>query len=229
MNFLDLVQTLAAEAGTVSPADITDVADYASGSGPDEHVADLVRWIRQSDREIQLQRDDWRFRSKEGQLYLDPGDGDYDARQQIKDYYKVFPFSQGNRYIRINDDFFPVRYVPYRKWAGNFDFRRRKTRASRPTHFTMAPDNRIKVYPTPAEASLLHFEYVRTPCMMTFVNECEPIIPVPFRMLIVYKALMKHAMHDEAQAQAQRAQIEYNALIIAMRNDQVPEIGFSIG
>ena len=229
MNFLDLVRTLAAEAGTVSPADITDVADYSTGSGPDEHVADLVRWIRQSDRDIQLERDDWRFRSREGDLYLDPGDGDYDVRQQIKDYYKVFPYSQGSRYVRINDDFFPVRFVPYRQWAGNFDFRRMKTQPGRPTHFTMAPDNRIKVYPTPSAAAVLHFEYVRKPCMMTFVNECEPIVPVPFRMLIVYRALLDHAMSDEAEAQVPRAQIKYRELQMRMRNDQAPSMEFSIG
>ena len=229
MNFLELVQTLAAEAGTVSPADITDVADYASGTGPDEHVADLVRWIRQSDREIQIERDDWRFRLKEGQLELDPGDGDYDVRLRIKDYYKVLPYSHCRRIIRVNEDIFPLTFVTYPKWAGNFDVRRLRTRPGRPTHFTVGPDNRLKVYPVPSRTVHLTFDYVRTPCMMTFVNECEPLIPPPFRMIIVYRALMKHAMHDEAQMQAQRAQIEYRRMLMSLRNDQLLEMRFSIG
>jgi hypothetical protein len=65
--------------------------------------------------------------------------------------------------------------------------------------------------------------------MMTFVDECESIIPLPFRMLIVYRALMKHSLHDEAQAQAQRAQFEYQRLLMSMRNDQLPETRFKIG
>jgi hypothetical protein len=93
----------------------------------------------------------------------------------------------------------------------------------------MAPDNKIKVYPTPADPGLLHFEYVRTPCMMTFVNECETIIPVPFRMLIVYRALLDHAMSDEAQNQVPRAQLKYRELQMRMRNDQAPGMEFSIG
>lgn len=229
MNFLELVQTLAAEAGTASPADITDVADYSSGTGPDEHVADLVRWIRQSDRDIQLERDDWLFRIKEGSLELYPGDGDYDVRQAIADFWRVSPYSQGARFIQTDNDRLPVNFVTYPQWRGNFTRRRLKAREGRPTHFTVSPDNRLKVYPVPSTAVQLYFDYVRTPCMMTFVNECEPIIPVPFRMLLVYRALMKHAMHDEAQAQAQRAQIEYQRLMMSMRNDQLMEMRFKVG
>ena len=229
MNLLELVKALAAEASTVSPSEITTVTDYASDPVPNEHVADLIRWIRQSDREIQVERDDWLFRLKEGKIDMFPGDGDYDVTNFISDYWRVSPYSQGHRYIRVGTDYMPVEYVTYPQWRGDFDRRRLKASQGRPTHFTVAPDNTLKVYPIPSTESELFFDYVRKPCLMTITDECEPVVPQAFRMLIVYRALMKHAMHDESQFQAQRAQVEYNRMMMSMRNDQLPETRFKVG
>lgn len=221
MNLLELVQELAAETGTVSPSDITDVS-----SPGDEHVEDLVRWIRRANQDIENERDDWRFRIKEGQLDTFKGDEAYDVTQTHSDFQKVLPYRHPWKisYIRVDDAIYPIRYVPYPIWTGDYDRRNERTQQARPIAYTIDNEEKMRLYPIPDKQYRLNFNYVSNPQFMTLTNTCEPRMPARHHRVIVLRALYEYAMSDEAQAQTQRGYRLYKRALMNLRNDQLPRV-----
>lgn len=218
MNLLELVQDLAAETGTVSPSEISDVK-----SPENDHVADLVRWIIRSNHEIELERDDWRWRIKEGELEITAEEDVTEVGYQITDFHKIIPYRQPWRmgYVTVDREYFPVRYVRWPVWTGDYDVRVARTQPSRPIAWTMDPQEHVRTYPVPNHDITLRFNYSSEAQVMKQVNDCEPRMPERFHRVIVYHAMIWYAMHDEAQFQFQSADRRYRRMRMKLNNDQL--------
>lgn len=225
MNYLELVKELAAETGTVSPSQIEDVADAS-----DDHVNDLVRWIDRANHEIELQRDDWKFRIKEGEVELCKDEPVQRVKPQIKDFKDVLPYRHPwrIRYATIERDVFPVRFIPWIRWTGEYDVRVARTRPGRPTVFTVDNQARIRTYPVPHKDTMLKFNYISEAQVMNRVNECTPRMPDRHHRVIVWYAYMQYAGSDEASLKYQTGNRTLRQLMMNLRNEQLPEVRVAV-
>ncbi len=225
MTFLELVQDLARETGTMENADPIN-GEISTLQDPDnDYLIDLIRWTRKAWVAIQLESD-WDYLIKQGEVTT-TADQDYvDVASQVSDFRLLLPYiaPYGRRWISI-DDREPVWVVRYPRWAGWNAVR--QSRNARPRNCTILPDgqseHRMKLWPTPNKVYTITFDYIRTPQELS-ADDDEPAMPARFHDAIVYRAMVKYAGYDEASPQYQRAKTELAGLMIQMRLEHLPQM-----
>lgn len=206
MNFLQLCQRVRQEAGLSG----TGPAAVTNQTGMDLKI---VSWVSSAWEEIQLLRNDWAFAWADDGFTLVPGQAKYlpaDYGLGVTDWVLET--------IRI-DDGTTRAFLKYIPWG---DFRRlyETTDQDQPVYFTLAPDGRIYLAPTPDDAYPLKGEHYRTPQYLTS-NTDIPRCPARYHMAIVYKALMMYAAHDDAANVFADASARYTALLNKMESTEL--------
>lgn len=218
MNYLELVQDLAAETGTERPEEITGLSSPATG-----HQADLARWIRRACREIELEHTDWYFRRAQMSLSLSAGTNSYDLTSLVPDYDQIWPyvFPYGREWALLDDNRYQgVRYIRWDEWRGWVESQSEKE--GRPRLFSVDPDDTLFVFPKPREAHTFKVDYAREATELSDDGD-EPAIPDKFHSAIVFFAIVEYAGYDSATQVYQRASRQLNRVMMRLRNDQLPD------
>jgi len=201
MNFLDLSNALAREAGISGGAAVVDVAS-AKGE-----AARLVNWIRRADLDIQGLYFDWKFLWKSHSLTTSDGTSDYTGPTDVHFWDSDKAAIGDNRGIVV---------VEYELWDGFDDGAK-----GQPWMIIVMPDNSLKLYPTPDDAYTVTLPYYRTPVEMSANNDAS-VIPEPFHDLIWMRAILKYAFYEAAPEAMERVRAEYPERLRALESHQLP-------
>lgn len=212
MNFLQLCQRVASESGIASTG-VTSVDNQAG------ILAKIVSWVKQSDIDIQLEREDWDFlyRNAIGQLqvgmniYL-PGD------LGMSDLSWVKGVIVNGRAVTLDSWDAYTLQVRYQGKVNDT--------AETPSLITVSPENKIIVYPTPTQAVELDIDYYSSPVEMT-TSTSESIIPSAYREMIVQRALMYFAENQEDTLRYNQADLRYKQWLKRLTSAQKPKTVFA--
>lgn len=206
MTFLELCKRLRQEAGIsgVGPTAVT---------GQTGEYAKVVDWIKRANRDLQNMDVSWDFMWAQYSLQTtesSPGDflRDYTLSNVSaidKDSVQCYLTADQTNYWRMTK-------LEYPAWRYRYNMPASQLTAQKPTMYTVLPDGTFRLEPKPDADYTITFDYYRTP--VELVNGTDvPIIPEPFHLVIVYKALLDYGRFENATEQYSAAQVEYAQLL----------------
>lgn len=184
-TYLELCQEMAREVGIPGSGPTTV-------SGQTGELGDIVRYIRDADLDIKRRWHDWNFMwasttntTSVGNRTLtssNPSDLGYWNVDKI-----VYNYN--------SDDFVFLEYCEWEEYALKYKFG--TVDNDEPFLFTIRPDRVIEVYPPAAQSKSVYLEYWKKPIAMTTDSD-ESIVPEEFHRLIIVRAKIYYAEHEDA-------------------------------
>jgi len=225
MNFLELCQAAARESRTV------DSGRPLSVVGQVGREAKFVHWVREAWREIQIERNAWRFMRRYYSAGLLPDTMAYtpaslaitDLNRWIDekiDRVTIYKTSLG---AADESEIRPLDYADFRA-----TYLRGVHDANRPMHWSVSPDNELMIGPKPDAAYTVQGPYQRT-AQVLVANADTPICPTDYHMVIVWRALKMMSDHDEALAVGGTADFRARTLMNLMETTQLPQLRMAVG
>lgn len=222
-TFLELAQDVARESGTVSGTNPSAV------TGQTGRLLKIVEWTAQAWTLIQNLHADWRFLRREFSGTTTAGSGAYTAASWNLDDFAQWITERHAATIYLtatgpSDE----RHLSEIDWQ---DYRRLYGRGTQvnnyPTHYAISPANEFCLGAIPNATYTVRGEYVRRPQVLA-ANTDEPLIPVRFHDIIVWRALMLLHGHDEGGFAFQNAAANFREMLEDLERDQRPRprIGF---
>lgn len=210
-TFLQLVNKVEENSGTIDTRSNPTVDVTAPATLRQQKI---VNWVADAWSLIQNARTDWRFMRGEFEHALVTGQQRYTAAQLgLSDLATwVGPLSNQPDPMACFDpaiggaDQQRVRFLQWDAWRERYA--RGAIASSRPIHWSIDFDNKLCIGPAPDRAWTLCGEYIRTPQVLS-ANADVPRLPAQFHDVIVYRALMLLADHDEAPSALIPAQGKY--------------------
>lgn len=226
-TYLELCNKAAKESGLFS-----GTTPISAVTGQTGNAADMVRWVSDSWKNVQLLHRGWKFRRidiSDKSLIVDTA---YYAKTAFaltdvaefiggtapndRDAFTLYDSSIG-----VSDEA-PVYWI---EW-GTFKrrYRRGSQTSNRPVHYSIAPDGKLWFGPAPDKAYTMNGEYIRDAQILTD-NADIPICPEDHHDIIVWGAVKKAHENDEDSVAAMAiARNEYEARYTALLLDQLPRI-----
>jgi hypothetical protein len=174
----------------------------------------LVGWIADAYDEICASHHDWNFLWDEFEkstiadtvTITKPSDiGYWDKDSFYLDY--------------TTDDYQKLTEMPYKRWRTSF--RNGVRTSNKPTHFAVRPDKNIVLEPIPDAVYTLTADYYKTATRLS-ANTDEPLIPTNFQRIIVVRAKIYYAEHDNAPEVMSGAMQEFQVLINSLKGAELP-------
>ena len=201
MNYKDLVNALAREAGVSGGGNISTVSSTTG------ETARLAYWIKQADLDIQGMYFDWKFLWTPFGFSTEAGKPEYAAplERHWWDRDKA----------RIGDA--PVADITeYELWDGI-----ESQDEDAPHRIILMPNGNLKLLPTPDGAYSVSLPFYRSPKPMA-VDTDVSLIPDPFHDLIWMRALLKYAFYEAAPEVLERVSTEWPDRLQALQSHQLP-------
>lgn len=226
-TFLTLCGDLTDESGAIGTAP-------SAVTGQTGRQKKCVNWIRRAWELIQNSSADWRWMQGEvSAVALTIDDMNYSATDLGIS--SRFGEWRGDRFVggvwyrpwTIYDnsigqsDESPLKQIPYEQWRQSYD--RGSHDANRPIEYAFAPDQSIRFGPKPDIAYRVRGEY-RKSIQVLAADGDTPELPSRFHDIIVWRAIMLLAGHDESDPAFQQASAKYAELLLDLQRDQLPAI-----
>ena len=224
MNFLQLAQAVKRESGLSGGAP----ASLATAKGDD---ARIFQWVNWAWRDIALMHESWFFRRGEAlgetsAMVMSPTASapgfaltDWATWKPQADDYRPSAW-------RVTDGQaaeHPLQFLPYDSFRSRFIV---GVHTPGPVRFwSVAPSGDLLLGPTPDAAHRVRASYIRDVVDMT-ADADEPAMPQRFHAIIVWRALREYGGYDAASEVFQRADQNYNMLMSALTQAQLPRPGF---
>lgn len=229
-TYLQLVKDTARESGTVPGySSIVSVVNQVG------RVALFANWVRQAYRDIQNDRDDWRWLQAdfEGTAlngvnsfaasdlsidadrfshWINPNDGE--------EHMTCYPTASGI----VDEEYLHER--SYDRFKRAFMVGEESLKTGRPAYYAITPQNRIILHPTPDADHVLKGSYYKAPQNLA-VNDDQPEMPRRYHDMIMWGALVHMATYDEAFEQIQIFQGRYDKMRQDMISENTPTIGLA--
>lgn len=227
-TFLQLVNKVEERSGTIDTRNQATVDVTAPAT---LRHAKIVNAVSEAWTIIQNGRNDWRFMRGEFQHALATGQARYTAAEMgLTDLSQWGgPLSNDPDPMACHDPAegvagqHAVRYCRYDAWRATYA--RGVHAENRPANWSLDFDGKLCVGPTPDRAWVLTGEYVRTPQLLALNADVPRCLP-QYHDVIVYRALMLLADHDEAPAALIPAQGKYAEAYRALVNNQTEPVNF---
>lgn len=124
-------------------------------------------------------------------------------------------------------------YIPWMQWPDSFarslpgrEFNNSEdTTKARPRYFTITPDGKMQVYPTPDKKYIMHF-YCNSAIQELDDELDSPFLPEHLHMMIVWKAVMEYAMYHVDRSVLERARSKYRVFKKLVEDRWMPDIKF---
>lgn len=208
MNLLELCNRVRQESG-VSTTEILTV------SGQQWIIAKIVAWVKQADTDITGMRPDWNFLWRTADASLVADQQLYSiADLGLFNMDKLYSFQLGTRLLK------PVSWQSFKLYGYSTDGRK-----GQPQGYTFRPDGLIAFYPTPDQVYIGTVEYAHKVEPLLLDGD-ESLIPVKYRDVIVQKALMYYASHEEDNSLYQVANQRYEEYLTRLVAECVAPIVF---
>ena len=228
-TYLELCQATAKESGTVSGDGLP--ASVVAQTG---RLAKITGWVQQAWRDIQNERDSWRWLKAEFSGETIIGGKRYTSSDMgITDRFSSWIGTGEPEEERLScyltatgrTDERTMEYWPWDAFYVQFLRGAAAEKTGRPVYWTIAPDNRLVFAPTPDAAYTVRGMYRKS--MQTLsANGDIPEMPERFHDLIKWKALIHLANADESMNQNPLWRLEYRDLMNALVRDQLPKVRF---
>jgi hypothetical protein len=228
-TFLELCQDVARESGTVSGSQPSSVA------GQTGRLAKVVNWTAQAWTLIQNRRNGWRWMRKEFTGDTIASTARYTAASfNITDLarWHVDNAATGELPVSIYRqstgaaDEGSIVYVSWPVWRARYGRGAQVT--NRPVEYTISPSGELCLGPVPDDAYVINGEYWKTPQVLS-ANADVPECPERFHDIIVYRALMLLAGHDEASTTYAEAMANYTQMLADLERDQFEQVSLGGG
>jgi len=226
MNFKEICQRVEIESGTVDVS-----ALLSTVVGQTSRKLKVVGWVQAAWQIVQGARTDWRFMRREYGQILQAGKGSYTGADLSVPRFSMWLRDQRDyRPHSIYDpdigatDLTPLSEISWNRWRDEFG--RGAQTAGRPQVYAISPDDRICLGPVPDKAYRLEGEYLRE-FQSLAADSDVPEIPATHHLVIVWRALMLLADHDEADKALSSATAKFITAMEKLERDQVdrPRIG----
>jgi hypothetical protein len=236
MNFLQLVNRALQEAGSSLPA-LTTVASPTAGE-----ASRFVGWVQDAWNEIQVMKYDWNFlrpwiqftTTTNQQVYTPaavmaiatnsvtgtPMSGNV-LQQWVRRTFRCWITSQGTPSEQIQN------FMDWDEFRNIYVYATQRTNYARPVIVSVDPAKSLWFGPIPDSASgpgdsyTISMEVWLQPQIIAGDNDI-PIMPIPYHMLIVWKALEYYAGFESAPEVMARSQSGWNKLFPQLMIDQLP-------
>lgn len=109
--------------------------------------------------------------------------------------------------IGTNRDGLPLDFMSWPEWQRNYEMANRER--SQPTHVTFTPDGQVDFYPRPDIPYTVSFIYEATPNALSDPED-EPDLPMEYREIIAWAAVLKYALWDKNPGVERYAMKYYN-------------------
>lgn len=225
MTFLEICQDFVSELGV------------ANGTGPNSvlnqtgEYRNVVRWIRDSSLWIDNNWKDWKYLKLE---YF----GVLGTNNEISlDRFAPAPNNPPGVLVRRWDKdsmwidkqgitASPLAFVEWDRFRQLYDTSRDlPNQRSKPTTFTIRPDNTIQTFPIADALYTMSGEFWRRPPVLKVDND-TPLMPAEFHRLIVCRAAIMYGNREDAPEIISGMETEYDTLLPMLQADQLP--GFDL-
>lgn len=231
-TFLQLCSLLATRSGSIGTAP-------AAVTGQTGRQAKCVDWVMNAWEIIQSDSTDWTWMQAEvaataltisqtgytgAQLGIASRFAEFKGDRDV-DGIVFQPWTIYDNSIGQSDEN-ALREIAFAQWRVSYD--RNTHTAQRPTVYAIAPDSTIRFGPKPDKAYRVRGEYRKTPQVLA-ANGDIPELPDRFHQIIVWRAIMLIAGHDEGDPQYQFAAQKYGELMLALQRECLPAINLGGG
>lgn len=207
MTYLELCQKLRQECGI-------------QGSGPTSVTgnsglqAKLVNWIADANDEICAMWFDWAF------LWTELEETTVADSEEITKPSDLGVYDRDSFYLDYStDDYQKLTEIDYAAWRRVY---RQGTKTSdMPSFFAIAPNRNIILEPPPDDEYTLTAHYWKTATRLS-ANADNTLVPTRFQRIIIARAKMYFAEHENAPEVLQGAMMEYNSLLMNLEASQLP-------
>lgn len=205
MTFLELCQAVRQECGITG----TGPASVISQTGMHGKIVD---WVKQADLHIQGLYHDWNFMWAEASLDISAAN---DTVVQPNNFYHAEP----NTFM-LDDGTTksPMSIIPYKDLKDRIKY---QSSTAKPDALAIKPTGNFKLSAIPDNDYTLTFDYYKIPTEMSG-NTSVSLIPEQHHRLIVLKAKIYYAEHEEADALVKYIAPEYTTLMSKLVSDQLP-------
>jgi hypothetical protein len=219
LTFLSLCQETASLAG-IPGGGPTSVVDQTG------EKARVVSWVRNAYIDVQRRHETWAFLKKDlsfttttgGQVYTLTDMGATDLNLLDVESLRIYQTTLG-----VADEQFMVEW-DYESMRDTYQYGTQTP--GRPTCFAQREDRALVLGPkADATGYTIVGRYWRTPHTL-MADSDEPLIPNHFRMVIVYRALLKYAGYEAAAEVKTHALEEYGSLMRELERNQLPPLCF---
>ena len=197
MNYLQLCQRFVEDTGIEGQGPTTV-------TGQTGIYGKVVRWVRDADRAIQNKHQDWDFLWAEYSFETIAGVTQYVAPSTIGTW--------GEFWIEIDGEYRQLDIIGFDEWK-RLD--RATDEQDAPHCLAIDPQRNLRLYPAPDDEYTISTEYWRSPKVLA-TNTDTSLIPTRFERIILCRAKMYFAEHDEAPVLIQTAPQEYMEILREM-------------
>jgi len=218
-TFLELCQDVARESGTISGTQPTTVASQTG------RLAKIVDWTIDAWRRIQNDRNAWKWMRTEFSGSITSGTARYTAASFSLSRHARWLTDANNLTIYktatgVSDES-ALTVISWDTWRQTYG--RGSQTNNRPVSYAVSPSGELCFGPIPDDSYTINGEYYKSPQILAD-NTDEPECPARFHQIIVQRALVSLAEHDEALVTAAAAQKNYNEIMLDLESDQLPTI-----
>lgn len=215
-TFLELCSDLRREAG-ISGAGPTTVVSQTGEMGR------VVEWVKKAYRDLQNLHANWDFLKTEFSFSTIASTANYTktaAGLTELGSWKVDEFTCYLTATGVADEQ-PLEYVPWDDFKAGYTLGTLSTQTNRPQVVTVKPDQSLTFWPIPNDVYTIKGEYYKRAQAMT-VNSDEPLIPLAFQDVIVWRALMFYGAYTGADEKYSHGQNEFKRLLAKLEENQLP-------
>lgn len=218
MNFLELCQAVAVEAGISG--------SISSVSGQSGEAMRVVKWVKRAYNAIQLLHSEWQFLRADAVFTTTANNDTYSAAAAgltgfgewlfRGDDWRCYKTADGHR------DEQPVKYMKYDRFRHACQYGSQRDDRNRPQVFTVAPNQRVMFWPTPDDTYTIVGEQMLAP-MQLVENADTPIFAARFHDAIMWRAMMYYGEYEGDATVFSAAQNELKPIIGQMEAAYLPE------
>lgn len=196
-------------------------------AGQDGVLAEIVGWVQDAYEDIQLDQEAWRFREAIGEVPVVMGSRDVDVATTLADFdtLRMATADACARYILVDTgsaNLQMVWFVEWEQWRGGMYDRSGAT--GTPSRFTVLPNGKLRLYPTPDADVSLQLTYQRVVQELAEDGDV-PILPEGHHTAIVWRALMYYVdTRDKTQEPYQKWERRRKQAMRRLYRDQLPEM-----
>jgi hypothetical protein len=225
-TFLELVQDLARQDGSIDPRSITSVVDQGGRPGK------MVNYVQKAYNNIQRSRRDWGWLTEDFTATLIPGSAIYTNLSFNLDRWANWIGDKIEGYLPMSlwdpaqglADEGEIEEVTYDYWRHRYGRGDQSGMYwNRPNEWTVTPKNELAFGPWPDYAYQIRGQYQKGPQQLV-ANEDVPEMPARFHDLIVWEAERLLLIHDGAYQESQFPTQEMATLRHELEIDQLPEV-----
>ena len=229
MNYLALVQRLHTETGNsgTPPQSVTGNTNLNN---------QLVIWIKDAWLQIQAERR-WDFMRQTKTVVLTPGTSVYDIAQNLAgipgfNWPDLGDVDRDNIIVTpptANSSKYRMQFLEFREFSDQFDLA--PVRSAYPTSMAIIPNFKMSFYPNPDLAYSIRFVYYTVPQALIADTDIPYMSDTSAtqdanHMIIVWKALMYYADHNNIPDFKQAAAFKYDQILQRLQWREMPSVDY---